>query len=452
MAQIAVFSLRVLGIIILLGFVGFGAISHLEKEHRAVRVAVATAFIGGMLFWVVAAVPQPIPLVVFWGVILLGIVLLVLFYLPIGENPTGKDTPGIRFDERRIMFARNRLQPGSSEYQAYYEMHPDHEAEDNKTRAKPGLFSPEAKFANPFQYASAQGSFFMTDSLSDAVDGPVAPVTQTLPPDQMTAYIKDLAKYYGAEDVGVTLLEPYHVYSHIGRGPGTYGAPHQVEHKYAIAFTVEMDFEMVGTSPYPPTSMESGKQYVEAARVAVQLAAAIRVLGVPARAHIDGNYRVIAPLVARDAGLGEIGRMTILMTPRQGPRVRLGVVTTDLELKPDPRVSKHAMIDFCTLCEKCAHVCPSSSIPLGPQQEIDGAMRWKLNPDTCFRYWAVTGTDCARCMAVCPYAHPDTFSHNFIRWGIARSGFFRRAALWMDDLFYGKKPKRREPPEWVDVA
>jgi hypothetical protein len=76
--------------------------------------------------------------------------------------------------------------------------------------------------------------------------------------------------------------------------------------------------------------MESAKQYVEASRVAVSLAAAIRYLGFPARAHIDGSYRVICPLIARDAGLGEIGRISLLMTPQHGPRVRLGVVTTSL--------------------------------------------------------------------------------------------------------------------------
>ena len=46
----------------------------------------------------------------------------------------------------------------------------------------------------------------------------------------------------------------------------------------------------------------------------VQLGYLIRSLAYPARTHIDGNYRVIAPLVARDAGLGEIGRMGLLMT------------------------------------------------------------------------------------------------------------------------------------------
>jgi ferredoxin len=363
----------------------------------------------------------------------------------------GNDKPGVRFDEREIMFARIRLQPGRLEYQAYYAMHPDHESEDNQTRTKPGLLSPNSKFANPFQFAAVEGSFMLTESLREAVDGPVSTQKHSLPPDKMTDYVKALTRYYGALEVGITELAPYHVYSHIGRGTGTYGTPIPVEHRYAIAYTVEMDAGLVGTAPYPPTSMETGKEYVEAARVGVQLAGAIRGLGYPARAHIDGNYRVIAPLVARDAGLGEIGRMTILMTPRQGPRVRLGVVTTDLELIPDSRRPDAAIIDFCNICEKCAQACPSQSIPYGPREEIDGANRWKLNPDTCFRYWNIAGTDCARCMAVCPFSHPDTFSHNLVRWGIARSGFFRRAALWMDDLFYGRKPAPHPVPDWVDV-
>ena len=266
----------------------------------------------------------------------------------------------------------------------------------------------------------------------------------------MTQYLKDLARYFGAQQVGVTMLQPYHVYSHVGRGSGTYGEPIPMDHKVAIAFTVEMDHDLVRTAPYPPTMVETGKQYVEAARIAIQLAAAIRALGYPARAHIDGNYRVIAPLVARNAGLGEIGRMTILMTPRRGPRVRLGVVTADLALEPDAYQPDQAILDFCTICQKCADTCPSKSIPHGPPEEIDGALRWKLNPETCFRYWNTTGTDCARCMAVCPFSHPDTFSHQLVRWGIARSGAFRRAALRLDDLFYGRKPAAGPPPGWVD--
>ena len=147
-------------------------------------------------------------------------------------------------------------------------------------------------------------------------------------------------------------------------------------------------------------------------------------------------------MVARDAGLGEIGRIGILMTPILGPRVRLGVVTTDMPLNPDQRMDGSSMIDFCTICKKCAENCPSRSIHFGDRTEIDGAWRWRINSDTCFRYWNAIGTDCGICMAVCPYSHPGNWAHNPVRWAIQRSGFARRVAVRMDDLFYGRKHVR----------
>ncbi len=69
--------------------------------------------------------------------------------------------------------------------------------------------------------------------------------------------------------------------------------------------------------------------------------------------------------------------------------------------------------------------------------------------DTCFRYWNVVGTDCGRCMAVCPYSHPDNPAHNLVRWTLRRSGIARRGALWMDDIFYGANPAPRPAPDWL---
>jgi len=449
--QIVTVFLRIAGLLILLGFGSFSVISIMEKEKRAARVAILCALLGGAVFFGISAMPENFQISFSVLIITIALLGIILFFLPIGKAEPSISAPNKRFDEREIMFVRYDLEPGSPEYKEYYEMHPEHELEDNLTREKPGLSSPDAKFANPYQFAALDAGFFLTHAMRSAVDGPVADNINTLPPDEMTAYLKRLAIYFGAVDVGVTELQPYHVYSHVGRGEGVYGEEIPLEHKYAIAFTVEMAHDMVGTGPHPPTSMETCKQYVESARVAIQLASTIRNLGYPARAHIDRNYRVIAPLVARDAGLGEIGRMTILMTPKLGPRVRIGVVTTNIELIPSIRKPDPALIDFCNICEKCAHTCPSNSIPFGPQEEEDGVVRWILNPDSCFRYWNIAGTDCSRCMMVCPFSHPDNFSHNFIRWGINKSGSFRRAALWMDDLFYGGKPEKRETPAWVDV-
>ncbi len=443
--------LLIIGLIVFLFFGAFGLVSLLEGERRAKNISFGFAALGGAIFFLLASLPISAQLVGI-GLVLAALVLgTILFFLPIGKVEIGNDIPVERFDERQIMFARARLEPGTSKYESYYAQNPEHQKSDQRTRELPGLLSLGAKFANRYQFASMDGSFFLTDALRDAVDGPVSPDRVEKNSVEISSFLKGLARFYGALNVGITQLQPYHVYSHIGRGTGEYGAPVPMEHSYAIAFTVEMDFDLVGTAPKAPISMETGKQYVEAARVAVQLAEFIRLLGYEARAHIDGNYRVIAPLVARDAGLGEIGRMTILMTPKQGPRVRLGVVTTTLELVSDHRAADSALVDFCNICKKCADNCPSRSIPFDDRQEFEGALRWKIDPDTCFRYWNAVGTDCGKCMAVCPYSHPDNWAHNIIRWGIQRSGAFRRAALWMDDLFYGKEPVEKPAPEWARI-
>jgi reductive dehalogenase len=222
-------------------------------------------------------------------------------------------------------------------------------------------------------------------------------------------------------------------------------------HKYAIAFTVEMSHEMLKTAPAAPVVMESGQQYLNAGVIALQVATFIRNIGYEARAHIDGNYELVCPLVARDAGLGELGRMGLLMTPRLGPRVRISVVTTNLPLIIDQPLNDYSVIDFCTLCKKCADACPSQAISFGPQEEINGIKRWQINQEKCFTLWSALGTDCGRCISVCPYAHPDNLLHNIVRTGIKNSSVFRKVALHLDDYFYGRKPAPAPLPDWVDI-
>lgn len=434
-----------------LGLGYFAWVSWKEQERRATRLAFVFALAGVGLFGLFAFLPHPLRLGILACLGLAGLAALLLFLWPIGKVTLALDTPAQRFDERRIMFARARLVPGSPAFEAYYSAHPADLASDNETRALPGLLHPGARFYEPHLFASPQASFFLTEALRDSVQADPEPEQIAADPGSLTAYIKALARYYGALDVGVTQLQPYHVYSHVGRGTGAYGAEIPFEGGYAIAFTVEMDFEMVAAAPRGPTLMESARQYVEAARVAVQLAAAVQALGYPARAHIDGNYRVIAPLVGRDAGLGEIGRMSLLMAPQHGPRVRLGVVTTQMPLIPDQRAPDPALIDFCNQCQKCAQNCPGKAIPTGERELGDGCLRWKLDAEACFRYWNMAGTDCGRCLAVCPYAHPDNLAHNLVRWGITRSGAFRWLAVRLDDLFYGKHPQPHPAPAWTHL-
>lgn len=432
------------------GFTAFTLTSLRERQARAARLSGLFA-LGTMLLlalvWIAPAWLQTMTAALLGAAMLAGFVMLLW---PVGRNHDPSPAPAGRVDERTILFARARLHPGTDNYTKYYADHPEHLAPDDAFRQNPGLLEPGTAFYDPLLAASPEGGFFLTESLRQAVDGPVAPKKADYNPERMTRYIKNLAHYHGAHTVGICELQPYHLYSRIGRGTGEYGAAVTLNHKMAIALTVEMDHTMINTGPRTPAVMESARQYAESAKIAVILAAAIRSLGYPARAHIDGNYRLIAPLVAKDAGLGEIGRMGLLITPRLGPRIRLAVVTTDLPLVPDPPAWDPTVIDFCTVCQKCAAACPAQAIPYGERQAYpDGTLRWKLDPERCYTYWTRVGTDCGRCMAVCPYAHENNFMHNLIRFGVNRSGNFRRAASFMDDLFYGKKPPPLPPPDWI---
>ena len=305
-----------------------------EGEKRAAGVAIALAAVCSLSFLVAAVLPTPVQRGLLGMFAVLSLLVVVAWFLPIGSAREAGGRPRRRVDERDIMFARARLVPGSQEFEAYYRARPERRDSDDRTRLLPGLLSPDAPLAEPLAFGAAKASFTITEALREEVDGPLAAERVEGSAAEMTTALKRFVLDHGAYDVGVTELQPYHVYTHVGRGTGTWGEPIELDHRWAIAFTVEMDHATMRRAPAAPVVAESARQYVESARIGIQLAALIRSLGYPARAHIDGNYRVIAPLVAQDAGLGEIGRMGILMTPRLGPRVRLGVVTTDLPLAP----------------------------------------------------------------------------------------------------------------------
>ena len=389
---------------------------------------------------------------------------LLLIPYPGGSLPElGVPVPGV--DERNIMFSRAVLEPGTDRFEAYYASHPQFRTKDDLFRLEPGLLAPGSSQYHSLGFPAAEAAFWTIEMLRPYVEGGEeeasgaglkpreggpASIRGKAEPQALTRFLKGWGKKLGAHSVGVTELKDYHLYSHVGRGPG-YGERVVLNHSYALALTVEMDKEMVDPAPRSPTAMESARQYVRCGVMAVQLADLIRRIGYGARAHVDGNYRVICPLVAQDAGLGELGRMGLLMTPSLGPRVRIAVVTTDLPLVPDQPFHDPTTLDFCLNCQKCAECCPSRALPFGPPEEdVNGVGRWKIDAEACFTLWSKLGTDCARCMAVCPYSHPDNALHNGIRWGIRNNALFRKGAVWMDDLVYGRRPVPKPLPVWME--
>jgi ferredoxin len=427
------------------------AVSLHEGEPRAARRALLLSVLLPFPYLLVGVLSFPYRDQLALLLLILTAGAVVVFTVPFGrERLAGADTPSARFDERDIMFSRNLLVPGTERFREYYEENPDKKAADDRFRSQPGLLARGSRHHDPVLFSAAEAGFTAVEQLRPIVDGPVSEEQVSSEPVQITRFLKEWARKLGAVSCGVTELRDHHKYSTVGRGE-SYGDPVELDHRWAIAVTVEMDKGMVDHAPFGPTVMESAQQYLSSGAIAVQIAAFIRELGHPARAHIDGNYRVVCPLVARDAGLGEIGRMGLLMTPEHGPRVRISVVTTDLPLRPDPRRPDPTMIDFCARCRKCADVCPSNALPFGDRAEIDGVKRWRIDAEACFTFWCTVGTDCARCMKACPYSHPSNPLHNLVRWGVRRSPVFRAAAVKLDDFFYGGKPPPTSPSGWLKV-
>lgn len=442
--------LSIAGILIFLFFFIFFVTSLLENEKRAAFVSL----LAGVL------IPVPLLIPFFSNIIypewlnitLCGLIALpfLLMLVPVKSAIDYiPQIPARRFDERDIIFSRRTLKPGSDLYKEYYEQNPDKEEPDKKWREKPGLLKAGSKYYDPVLFAAAESLFEKVDQLHQKVDGKVAKKRADVDPRKISATLKNMVLGWGAHSVGITELRDYHIYSIGGRG-NRYGQPFEKEHQFAVVLTVEMDYSMMKSAPAAPTILESASQYLNSGTMAVQLAEFIRGLGYPARAHVDANYKVICPLVARDAGLGEIGRMGLLMTPALGPRVRIAVVTTSILLKTDKYLPNPTIIDFCRHCRMCAVACPVQAIPYGCEKVIDGVTRWQINAESCFTFWCIAGTDCGKCVIVCPYSHPDYLIHRLVRFGIRNSLIFRRIAIRLDEFFYGRGVEREgnRPPRF----
>jgi reductive dehalogenase len=368
-----------------------------------------------------------------------------------------------RYDEREIVFARNRsLRPGSEEYKTFYAQHPELEVYDIGRRERGGPLGQVGSIDKPaggpnVAAAMASLSIPMHVSFQDQVKPRPNPLLKgkrfELSPEQATERVKGYTLHLGADLVGVTEVNPLWIYSHRGEifhenwedwgkeiGAG--------DRRYAIMFATEMDFRMVGAAPHTPTVIESMFNYGKGAYIATQLAAFVSNLGYSAAANHLRHYEALLVPLAVDAGLGEPGRLGYLMTKEFGPRIRLGAVTTDLPLAPDKPIDI-GVEAFCRICKKCALCCPSQSIPVGKRIEVNGTLRWKLNAETCFDYWGKIGTDCNICMRVCPWSHARTFPHRLIVDLVSRNRMARHIFSFMDDIFYGKKPKPKTPPLWA---
>lgn len=307
-----------------------------------------------------------------------------------------------RIDERDTMFARMSYEKDSKEYHDYYKRNPDKKQIDDEFRELPNICGEGTATFHPIHSPFADAGFRFLGDIKKYVEGEVNKNKVEVTAEEITSKIKKLSKYIGAKLVGITKMQDYHYYSHRGRNPETYGNKIEKFHKYGIVFAVEMDKDMINRAPQCEEVIAVTKGYIDSAIIGMWISYYIRELGYDARNHMDGNYLVVAPLVAMDAGLGEIGRNGLLITKKYGQRVRLGVITTDMPLIVDKR-EEFGIKEFCKICNKCSKTCPGKAIPKDDMKMIDGKLRWQIEQEKCYGMWRRLGTDCGVCLSTCPF-------------------------------------------------
>jgi len=189
--------------------------------------------------------------------------------------------------------------------------------------------------------------------------------------------------------------------------------------KWVIVMAFEMDEDAIDAYPTPLGESGALNGYTRMAVTASTLAEFIRYLGY--NAIPCGNMTGLSIPMAIDAGLGELGRQGILITPKYGPRVRLAKVITDLPMAIDQPIS-FGVKEFCDVCGKCAIDCPSQAISYGAQSDEivtistnPGVMKWPLDNEKCFAGWQMAGGDCGNCIRVCPFNKPSNWLHEATR-------------------------------------
>lgn len=97
---------------------------------------------------------------------------------------------------------------------------------------------------------------------------------------------------------------------------------------------------------------------------------------------------------AQAAGLGTIGRHSLLITPEFGSMVWLGAVLTEAKLEPDPVLNR-----ICNDCNLCVKACPVNALEhLEIKQQVCWDHAFGDNEET--KNWEIS---CHKCRDICPY-------------------------------------------------
>ncbi|OWU79144.1 reductive dehalogenase [Phaeobacter sp. 22II1-1F12B] len=284
------------------------------------------------------------------------------------------------------------------------------------------------KSAHSFAQRRVLGAFVLLQ------DGdPAAGAPRPSEAERNAANVKAASYFLGVDAVGISRCPDWTWYSHDATG-----AEIVPPHDQAISMIIDQGYEtMEGASGDDWIAVsQSMRAYLRFSLLGGVIAKQIRNLGYSAKAHSVLDGEVLQPPLLLLSGLGEVSRIgEVILNPLLGPRLKSGVVTTDMPLAHDQPID-FGLQNFCENCNKCARECPAGAITAGPKRMFNGYEIWKSDSQKCTTYRVTTenGAMCGRCMKTCPWNLEGLFAEKPFRWVASNVPAAAPALARLDDM------------------
>ncbi len=307
--------------------------------------------------------------------------------------------------------------------------------------AKGGYYARKA--APSFAQRRALGAFVLLQ------DGESAKVEKPTDSERNAANLKAASYFLGVDAVGLSRCPEWAWYSHDATGD-----PIVPPHDQAVSMIIDQGFEtMEGASGDDWISVaQSMRAYLRFSLLGGVIAQQIRNVGYKAKAHTVMDGEVLQPPLLLLSGLGEVSRIgEVILNPYLGPRLKSGVVTTDMPMDHDQPID-FGLQNFCENCNKCARECPSGAITAGPKLMFNGYEIWKSDSQKCATYRITTpgGAMCGRCMKTCPWNLEGLFAEAPFRWAASNIPSLAKPLARLDDMA-GKGGLNDVKKWWWDI-
>ena len=245
--------------------------------------------------------------------------------------------------------------------------------------------------------------------------------------EDVTELIKDRARRLGFLEVGFTDYDPRYEFKH-KRG--------FTQFPTAICLAYEQDFEVTQTIPSLGAEIIEKAAYRTQSAAALKLGDFIRSLGY--HAHVIGFSDATGPVIPMfvAAGLGQMGACGYLLTPHEGSRNRLMIVTTDAKVTHDEPID-YGIHAFCQVCQVCVNRCPGRAL-MRDKIWWRGIEKNKVYYKRC-RPVMARYMECGVCVKVCPvqkYGMKNVLEHYAETGQVLGKGTHELEGFTLDDKGY----------------